>query len=45
MAGETQNTYAMIAGFVIFLNLLFFFAPPDLTRSVLQLISMLKLFR
>ncbi len=43
--GEVQNTYAMIAAFVMFLNLLYFFAPPDLTRSVLQLIGVLKLFR
>lgn len=45
VASETQKVYIIIASFVVFLNMLFFSAPADLTRTVVLILSMLKLFR
>ena len=45
VASETQMVYIIIASFVVFLNMLFFSAPADLTRTVVLILSMLKLFR
>ena len=45
VASETQKVYIIIASFVVFLNLLFFSASADLTRTVVMILGMLKLFR
>jgi hypothetical protein len=43
--GETQKLYFVISSFVVFINVMFFVAPADLTRSVLLVMCVLKLFR
>jgi hypothetical protein len=43
--GETQKLYFVISSFVVLINVMFFVAPADLTRSVLLVMCVLKLFR